>query len=109
MLFCHKIHYIWVINTLLSQNLVVEIYALFPPIFLGGQIVSAIIFAFWMYDKDLQKMKLNTNQLGQSCTAAQVKQTSCGPSLVVIKEFKTSALVTDCHEDEDVRNFSLSN
>ena len=27
MLFCHKIHYIWVINTLLSQNLVVEIYA----------------------------------------------------------------------------------
>ena len=50
-------------------------------------------------------MKLNTNQLGQSCTAAQVKETSCGapaPSLVVIKEFKTSALVTDC--DEDVQN-----
>ena len=44
-------------------------------------------------------MKLNTNQLGQSCsTAAQVKQASCGgaqPSLEVIKEFKTSALVRE--------------
>ena len=49
MLFCHKIHYIWMINALLSQNLVVEIYALFPPIFLGQQIVSAIFFAFWIY------------------------------------------------------------
>ena len=46
MLFCHKIHYIWVINTLLLQNLVVDIYALFPPIFLGWQIVSAIFFCF---------------------------------------------------------------
>ena len=30
-----QIHYIFMINALLSQNLVVEIYALFPPIFLG--------------------------------------------------------------------------
>ena len=49
MLFCHKIHNILMINALLSQNLVVEIYALFPPIFLGRQIVSANFFAFWMY------------------------------------------------------------
>ena len=46
MLFCHKIHYIWMINALLLQNLVVEIYALFPPIFLGWQIVSANFFCF---------------------------------------------------------------
>ena len=51
MLFCQRIHYIWMINALLLQNLVVEIYALFPPIFLGWQIVSANIFAFWMYAK----------------------------------------------------------
>ena len=60
--------------------------------------------------KFLQQVKLNTNQLGQSCTVAQVKKTSCGapaPSLVVIKEFKTSALVTDC--DEDVQNACLGN
>ena len=46
MLFCHKIHYILMINALLSQNLVVEIYALFPPIFLGWQIVPANV---WRY------------------------------------------------------------
>ena len=46
MLFCHKINYIWMINALLSQNLVVEIYALFPPIFLVWQILSAIFCCF---------------------------------------------------------------
>ena len=30
-----QIHYILMINALLSQNLVIEIYALFPPIFNG--------------------------------------------------------------------------
>ena len=49
MLFCQKIHIILLINALLSQNLVIKIYALFPPIFLRWQIVSAIFFAFWMY------------------------------------------------------------
>ena len=49
MLFCHKIHNILMINKLLMQNLVVEIYALFPPIFLGWQIDPANFFAFWMY------------------------------------------------------------
>ena len=49
MLFCHKIHYILMINALLSQKFVVEIYALFPPIFLGWQIDPANFFAFWMY------------------------------------------------------------
>ena len=46
MLFCHKIHNILMINALLSQNPVVEIYALFPPIFLGRKIVSANFFRF---------------------------------------------------------------
>ena len=34
MLFCHQIHYIFMINALLSQNIVVLIYALYLPIFL---------------------------------------------------------------------------
>ena len=34
-LLCHQIHYIFMINALLSQNIVVSIYALFPPIFLS--------------------------------------------------------------------------
>ena len=50
MLFCHKIHNILRINAVLLQNLVVKIYALFPPIFLSWEIVSANFFAFWMYD-----------------------------------------------------------
>ena len=49
MLFCHKIHYIWMINTLLSQNLVVKIYEIILPIFLVLKIVPANLFAFWMY------------------------------------------------------------
>ena len=49
MLFCHKIRYILMINALLLQNLVVMIYALFPPIFLGCKIVPANFSAFWMY------------------------------------------------------------
>ena len=44
-----QIQYILMINTLLSQNLVVEIYTLFPPIFFGWQIVPAIFSAFGMY------------------------------------------------------------
>ena len=55
MLFCHKIHHIWMINALLLQNLVAQIYALFPPIFLGWQIVSANFFAFWMYGLDIDR------------------------------------------------------
>ena len=46
MLFCHKIHYIFMINALLSQNLVDKIYTYFLPIFLGWQIVSANFFRF---------------------------------------------------------------
>ena len=53
MLFCHKINIILIINALLWQNLVVEIYALFLPIFLGWQIVPANFFAFWMYGPSL--------------------------------------------------------
>ena len=49
MLFWNGNHYILMINTLLSQNLVVKIYALFPPIFLGCKIVPANFSAFWMY------------------------------------------------------------
>ena len=33
MLFCHQIHYIFMINTLLLRNFVVLIYALFRQIF----------------------------------------------------------------------------
>ena len=42
----HKIHYILMINAFLPQNLFVKILALFPLIFLGWQIVSAI---FWLF------------------------------------------------------------
>ena len=38
MLFCHQIHYIFMINALLSRNFVVPIYALFPPIFLCSKV-----------------------------------------------------------------------
>ena len=44
------------INALLSQNLVVLIYALFPPIFQGWQIVPAIFVAFWMYELTKEKV-----------------------------------------------------
>ena len=44
MLFCHKIHYIWMINALLSKKLVVEIYAPFPPIF------SSMIAKFFTFE-----------------------------------------------------------
>ena len=40
------------INALLSQDLVIEIYALFPPIFLSWQIVSTNFFAFWMCESN---------------------------------------------------------
>ena len=49
MLFCHKIHNIFMINALFPRNFVVLIYALFPPIFLSWKVVSANFFAFWMY------------------------------------------------------------
>ena len=38
MLFCHQIHYIFVINVLLSQKFVVPIYALCPPNFLCSKV-----------------------------------------------------------------------
>ena len=49
LLFCHKTPYIFIINAILLPIDVVEIYALFLPIFLGWQIVSANFFAFCMY------------------------------------------------------------
>ena len=49
MLFCHKIHYIFMINALFLQNFVASIYALFPTIFLSWKVVSANFSAFWVY------------------------------------------------------------
>ena len=53
MLFCHKIHKIFMINALFPRNFVVSMYALFPPIFLSWKVVSAIFSAFWMYGDDV--------------------------------------------------------
>ena len=55
MLFCHKIHYIFMINALFLRNFVVSIYALFPPIFLSWKVNSANLFAFRMYARPEQR------------------------------------------------------
>ena len=49
MLFCHKIHNIFMINAIFPRNFVVSINALFQPIFLSRKAVTANVFAFWMY------------------------------------------------------------
>ena len=56
MLFYHQIHYIFMINAVLSQNFVVPIYALFPPIFLCS---TVDLFIFWMYALEEQNLKLS--------------------------------------------------
>ena len=74
-----QIHYIFMINALLSQNLVVEIYALFPPIFLGWQIVPAIFFAFWMYGA-MFFFQQRSNSNGLSCRHSPSSTDGCGSS-----------------------------
>ena len=52
MLFCPKIHYMFMINAVLSQNFVVPIYALFPPIFLCSKVDHRQFVRFldvWQY------------------------------------------------------------
>ena len=49
-MFCNK-YWISMIFALLSQNSVVRIHALFPPIFLVWKAKSADISPFWMYGK----------------------------------------------------------